>query len=87
MVRAIDRVLGAKVERRTLAGFDYAGPAPRKPAGPASAARHSATDAKATPRRRQLRKPAAPSTRRSTPKAVRSSRGVKSLSEVNFLST
>ena len=87
MVRAIDRVLGAKVERRTLAGFDYAGAAPRKPAGPAAAARHSATDGKSAPRRRQLRKPAAPSTRRSTPKAVRSSQGVKSLSEVHFLST
>ena len=28
MVRAIERVLGAKVERRTLPGFDYAAPAP-----------------------------------------------------------
>jgi len=30
MVRAIERVLGAPIERRTVAGFDYAVPAPRK---------------------------------------------------------
>ncbi|MCP4690979.1 MAG: DEAD/DEAH box helicase [Desulfobacterales bacterium] len=36
MVRAIDRVLGARVERRTLADFDYSAPPPQtggKPAG------------------------------------------------------
>jgi ATP-dependent RNA helicase RhlE len=32
MVRAIDRVLGAKVERRTLADFDYGAAEPQKPA-------------------------------------------------------
>lgn len=30
MVRAIERTLGAAIERRTIAGFDYAVPAPRK---------------------------------------------------------
>jgi ATP-dependent RNA helicase RhlE len=30
MVKAIDRVIGSKVERRTLVDFDYATPAPKK---------------------------------------------------------
>ena len=30
MVNAIDRVIGSKVERRTLTDFDYNAPAPKK---------------------------------------------------------
>lgn len=30
MVNAIDRIIGSKVERRTLAGFDYNAPAPKR---------------------------------------------------------
>jgi len=30
MVNIIDRVIGSKVERRTLADFDYNAPAPKK---------------------------------------------------------
>jgi ATP-dependent RNA helicase RhlE len=33
MVRSIDKVLGSRVERRKLAGFDYSVPGPRKPGG------------------------------------------------------
>ncbi len=44
MVNAIDRVMGSKVERRTLTGFDYNAPAPAKymQAAPISG-RHGAT--------------------------------------------
>jgi ATP-dependent RNA helicase RhlE len=41
MVRAIERLLGAKLERRMLPGFDYAASAPERPAGAGRPARAS----------------------------------------------
>jgi len=80
MVRAIDRVLGTKVERRTLAGFNYAAATARRPGRPAAASRRVTTEQK-PPRRRQPRRAAASSARKTT----RSNRGAKRLSEVRFL--
>jgi ATP-dependent RNA helicase RhlE len=41
MVRAIERALGAPVERRRLPGFDYGAPAPDRPAGQSNAPRRA----------------------------------------------
>lgn len=84
MVRAIDRVLGAKVERRKLPGFDYASAASRRSGSPVSASRHSAAQSK-PPHRRPPRGPAASSVRTSAPKTSRNRPVAKRLSEVNFL--
>jgi ATP-dependent RNA helicase RhlE len=84
MVRAIDRVLGAKVERRKLAGFDYTREAPRNAAAAAPAHRYrtSGTRPLQAPRERRRYKPAA---RRASAKTSPARQGVKRLSQVDFI--
>jgi ATP-dependent RNA helicase RhlE len=77
MVRAIDRILGAEIERRRLAGFDYGKTATRRTGPPASKRKSMAP--------MQNSRPRAASVRRSAAKAAATRQGVKRLSQVGFI--
>jgi ATP-dependent RNA helicase RhlE len=90
MVRAIDRVLGMKIERRTLTDFDYNAPAPERDARSNRPPRHPISNQKrfGTPKGESSDRAFAPSTapkpkskkhgkRPTTSKAASSSRGFK----------
>jgi ATP-dependent RNA helicase RhlE len=84
MVHAIDRVLGAKVERRRLTGFNYGVAAPGRHTEAVFAPRHAA--AKPKPMRfPQGRRRNPSSARRPAVKAAAAKPGVKRLSQVNFI--
>ncbi len=76
MVRTIERVLGAALERRNIDGFDYAAPAPPRSEQPARTGRPQATRNRpaskntATPARSEVPR------RRSRPSSGRSATGV-----------
>jgi ATP-dependent RNA helicase RhlE len=84
MVRAIDQVLGARVERRKLAGFDYGVPELRKHGGSGLEHRTAASRSKPAFAQRGRRRQAA-SGRPAAPQRASSPKGVKHLSQVKFI--